>query len=97
MLSLCMESTTRESAALAGASAPAVAVAAEPSPPSPNPPPNDGNAKTPPDDCISESRSRTTIHPRPTLSETVMFAAEAAEGTITDLYLPQRARAGAAR
>jgi dihydrolipoamide dehydrogenase len=34
-----------------------------------------------------------TIHPHPTLSETLMFAAEAAEGTITDLYLPKRARA----
>jgi len=31
-----------------------------------------------------------TIHPHPTLSETVAFAAEAAEGTITDLYLPKR-------
>lgn len=28
-----------------------------------------------------------TIHPHPTLSETLGFAAEAAEGTITDLYL----------
>jgi dihydrolipoamide dehydrogenase len=36
-----------------------------------------------------------TIHPHPTLSETVMFAAEAAEGTITDIYLPKRARARA--
>jgi dihydrolipoamide dehydrogenase len=34
-----------------------------------------------------------TVHPHPTLSETLMFAAEAAEGTITDLYLPKRARA----
>jgi len=34
-----------------------------------------------------------TIHPHPTLSETVGFAAEAAEGTITDIYLPRRARA----
>jgi dihydrolipoamide dehydrogenase len=33
-----------------------------------------------------------TVHPHPTLSETVMFAAEAAEGTITDLYLPKRSR-----
>ena len=33
-----------------------------------------------------------TIHPHPTLSETVAFAAEAAEGTITDLYLPKRKR-----
>jgi dihydrolipoamide dehydrogenase len=31
-----------------------------------------------------------TVHPHPTLSETVMFAAEAAEGTITDLYAPKR-------
>jgi dihydrolipoamide dehydrogenase len=30
-----------------------------------------------------------TIHPHPTLSETVAFAAEAAEGTITDLYIPK--------
>jgi dihydrolipoamide dehydrogenase len=30
-----------------------------------------------------------TIHPHPTLSETVFFAAEAAEGTITDLYMPK--------
>jgi dihydrolipoamide dehydrogenase len=32
-----------------------------------------------------------TIHPHPTLSETIGFAAEAAEGTITDLYMPKRA------
>ena len=31
-----------------------------------------------------------TIHPHPTLSETVAMAAEAFEGTITDLYLPER-------
>ncbi|HVY66345.1 MAG TPA: dihydrolipoyl dehydrogenase, partial [Gammaproteobacteria bacterium] len=31
-----------------------------------------------------------TIHPHPTLSETIAFAAEAAEGTITDLYVPKR-------
>ena len=31
-----------------------------------------------------------TIHPHPTLSETVCFAAEAYEGTITDLYLPKK-------
>ena len=31
-----------------------------------------------------------TIHPHPTLSETVAFAAEMAEGTITDLYAPRR-------
>ena len=35
-----------------------------------------------------------TIHPHPTLSETVAFAAEAFEGTLIDLYLPKR---GAAR
>ncbi len=29
-----------------------------------------------------------TIHPHPTLSETVAFASEAYEGTITDLYIP---------
>lgn len=33
-----------------------------------------------------------TIHPHPTLSETIAFAAEMAEGTITDLYLPRRKR-----
>lgn len=31
-----------------------------------------------------------TIHPHPTLSETVSFAAEIAEGSITDLYLPRK-------
>jgi dihydrolipoamide dehydrogenase len=31
-----------------------------------------------------------TIHPHPTLSETVGFAAEIAEGSITDLYLPKK-------
>ena len=31
-----------------------------------------------------------TIHPHPTLSETVSFAAEVFEGTITDLYLPKK-------
>jgi dihydrolipoamide dehydrogenase len=31
-----------------------------------------------------------TIHPHPTLSETVAFSAEAFEGTLTDLYLPKR-------
>jgi dihydrolipoamide dehydrogenase len=29
-----------------------------------------------------------TIHPHPTLSETLAFAAEIAEGSITDLYMP---------
>jgi dihydrolipoamide dehydrogenase len=37
-----------------------------------------------------------TIHPHPTLSETVGFAAEAAEGTITDLYLSKRRSPAAA-
>lgn len=31
-----------------------------------------------------------TIHPHPTLIETVAMAAEVAEGTITDLYLPKK-------
>lgn len=31
-----------------------------------------------------------TVHPHPTLSETLMFAAEAFEGTLTDLFLPKR-------
>lgn len=31
-----------------------------------------------------------TIHPHPTLSETVLFSAELAEGTITDLYVPKK-------
>jgi dihydrolipoamide dehydrogenase len=33
-----------------------------------------------------------TVHPHPTLSETIGMAAEAFEGTITDLYLPTAAR-----
>ncbi|EAR22349.1 dihydrolipoyl dehydrogenase [Nitrococcus mobilis] len=33
-----------------------------------------------------------TIHPHPTLSETVGMAAEAAAGTLTDLYIPKRRR-----
>lgn len=33
-----------------------------------------------------------TIHPHPTLSETVAFAAEAFEGTLTDLYIPKKKR-----
>jgi dihydrolipoamide dehydrogenase len=32
-----------------------------------------------------------TIHPHPTLSETVALSAEAFEGTLTDLYLPRKA------
>jgi dihydrolipoamide dehydrogenase len=31
-----------------------------------------------------------TIHPHPTLSETLNFAAEMIEGTITDLYIPRK-------
>ncbi|SEL19295.1 dihydrolipoyl dehydrogenase [Nitrosovibrio tenuis] len=31
-----------------------------------------------------------TIHPHPTLSETIFFAAEIAEGLITDLYMPKK-------
>ena len=31
-----------------------------------------------------------TVHPHPTLSETIAFAAEAYEGTITDLYMPKK-------
>jgi dihydrolipoamide dehydrogenase len=31
-----------------------------------------------------------TVHPHPTLSETVAFAAEAFEGTLTDLYVPKK-------
>ena len=33
-----------------------------------------------------------TVHPHPTLSETVGFAAEVAEGTITDIYAPKRTK-----
>jgi dihydrolipoamide dehydrogenase len=31
-----------------------------------------------------------TVHAHPTLSETLGFAAEIAEGTVTDLYLPRK-------
>jgi dihydrolipoamide dehydrogenase len=31
-----------------------------------------------------------TVHPHPTLSETVAFAAEAFDGTLTDLYIPKK-------
>ena len=31
-----------------------------------------------------------TIHPHPTLSETIAFSAEAYEGTLTDLYIPKK-------
>ncbi len=33
-----------------------------------------------------------TIHPHPTLSETIAFAAEAFDGTLTDLYIPKKKR-----
>jgi len=32
-----------------------------------------------------------TVHPHPTLSETFNFAAEVAEGTVTDIYAPKKA------
>ena len=31
-----------------------------------------------------------TVHPHPTLSETINFAAEVAEGTVTDIYAPKK-------
>jgi dihydrolipoamide dehydrogenase len=31
-----------------------------------------------------------TVHPHPTLSETVAFAAEAVDGSLTDLYIPKK-------
>ncbi len=37
-----------------------------------------------------------TIHPHPTLSESVMLATEAFEGTITDLYMPKKKKKSAA-
>ncbi len=37
-----------------------------------------------------------TVHPHPTLSETVAFAAEAFEGTLTDLYHPEEVATGPA-
>ena len=36
-----------------------------------------------------------TIHPHPTLSETISMAAEVAEGTVTDLYLGPQRKGGA--
>ena len=44
-------------------------------------------------DCEAEDLSL-TIHPHPTLSETVAFSAEMFEGTITDLYAPKRKTGG---
>lgn len=40
--------------------------------------------------CCDVEDITLTIHPHPTLSETVAQAAEAFDGTITDLYLPKR-------
>lgn len=40
-------------------------------------------------DCCAEDLA-STIHPHPTLSETIGLAAEAFEGTITDLYMPKK-------
>jgi len=31
-----------------------------------------------------------TIHPHPTLSESIMLACEVFEGTVTDLYIPKK-------
>ncbi|MGB5160953.1 MAG: dihydrolipoyl dehydrogenase [Thermoanaerobaculia bacterium] len=43
-------------------------------------------------DCEAADLSL-TVHPHPTLSETVALAAEAFEGTITDLYVPKKSGA----
>ncbi|CAM3084467.1 lipoamide dehydrogenase, E3 component is part of three enzyme complexes [Legionella steigerwaltii] len=40
--------------------------------------------------CCDVEDIALTIHPHPTLSETIAQAAEAFEGTITDLYLPKK-------
>ncbi len=40
--------------------------------------------------CADAADVGLTIHAHPTLSETVAFAAEAFEGTITDLYMPKK-------
>jgi dihydrolipoamide dehydrogenase len=39
--------------------------------------------------CEAEDISL-TVHPHPTLSETVAFASEVFDGTITDLYIPKK-------
>jgi dihydrolipoamide dehydrogenase len=39
--------------------------------------------------CNAEDIGR-TIHPHPTLSETVGMASEVFAGTITDLYVPKK-------
>ncbi len=41
--------------------------------------------------CVAEDIGL-TVHPHPTLSETVAFSAEAFEGTLTDLYMPKKKR-----
>ena len=40
-------------------------------------------------DCDAEDIGL-TIHPHPTLSETIAFAAEAFDGSLTDLYIPKK-------
>ncbi|HEO1484109.1 TPA: FAD-dependent oxidoreductase, partial [Legionella pneumophila] len=40
--------------------------------------------------CCDVEDIALTIHPHPTLSETIAQSAEAFEGTITDLYLPKK-------
>jgi dihydrolipoamide dehydrogenase len=40
--------------------------------------------------CCDAEDIALTIHPHPTLSETILQATEAFEGTITDLYLPKK-------
>jgi dihydrolipoamide dehydrogenase len=40
--------------------------------------------------CTDMEDISLTIHPHPTLSETINFAAEIAEGSITDLYMPKK-------
>jgi dihydrolipoamide dehydrogenase len=39
--------------------------------------------------CEAEDISL-TIHPHPTLSESIAMAAEVFKGTITDLYMPRK-------
>jgi len=39
--------------------------------------------------CTAEDLSL-TIHPHPTLAESIMLASEMFEGTITDLYVPKK-------
>lgn len=40
--------------------------------------------------CADMQDISLTVHPHPTLSETIFFAAEIAEGSITDLYMPKK-------